>query len=459
MGCKLPDKSFGWFIALYILSTMYFAYQHSTGMSWDYTVYALNSRYMFSGGSYFEWERPPLMQTILYALSFMGLKAAEYFYIVFVSALFVCACLRFSKTAKADPLLFYALMLNPYVLNFAFIAGTELLTLSLLMLVVAELDETASWAIMGFALLARYTTIPYMLVFFFKKKPRKIVAGLLIILALFTPWMIYNLALRGNPFYSMVSSFILNVESKGGGFTGPGIESIPLLFFAPFFIIVLLGLLKAYRAGFSDTDRILFVIALLTVLVYVRVPEKELRFLFNINVWMGYYAAFFISKFATNPARRLLLVAVIVFACFTSAAPKIVGFSLTHAFLGMPYGFQEGAGLLDGDCMVMSNLWPQLNYLGVTARAYPPRDSVEGRIREGYRILLFYGGDIPKPDYMFDDEFIKSLEVIEWNDDLLLLGDESLCAAPESVDEGFLYYYGMENGVKLCPMLPLLCPA
>ena len=137
-----------------------------------------------------------------------------------------------------------------------------------------------------------------------------------------------------------------------------------------------------------------------------------------------------------------------------------MNFTATAAFIKLttPSGFRDGVEAVGGRCMVMSNVWPQLNYVGVPAHPHPQRGDVEGRVREGYRILLFYDGDIPKPDYMYDQGFLESQRIMEWNSDYILLGNDFMCAQKENVDRSYIEYYNDEgHGVRLCPILPLIC--
>jgi hypothetical protein len=441
---------YGWILAIYLLSTFYFIYQHTTGVSWDFTVYVLNARYMFGGGSYFEVERAPLMPALVYLLSFMGYHIAEYLYIIVVSALFGFACVDFAGKAELNPPLFYALMLNPYVLNFGFLAGTELLTISLLTLAVTRLKSMWGAALLGLILLTRYTTASYLALIAYRKNMKEIFLGLAVVLLLSTPWLAYNLATRGHPFYSFVSAYFLNIMEKQAGFKGPAVGDLAtsLLLYLP---LICLGLYLRYSRGFRRLDAVMAAYTAITLLTFVITPTKELRYLFNIALPAVYYAALFVDRLVKGDRRRWLLILVAVVLMNYSASASFIK-------LKLPSGFSRGAAAVDGRCMVMSNAWPLLNHVGIPAHPHPRRGDVGLRVKSGYRIILYFDGDIPKPDYMYDREFLREHKILEWNRDYIILGNEFMCTEKERVDMSYIDYHNMGAGdVRLCPNVPLIC--
>src|SRR3989338_4415876 len=78
---------------MFFLSTLFYIYQHYSYLSWDFSAYVLNSRYLFSDGNYFESQRPPLAALIIGTFIFLG-KGAEYLYIIMVSSLFLYASMK-----------------------------------------------------------------------------------------------------------------------------------------------------------------------------------------------------------------------------------------------------------------------------------------------------------------------------------------------------------------------------
>ena len=84
-------------VFVFVSSTSFFIYQHSTGISWDFSVYVLNAKYIFSDGKYFEWLRPPLIPVFLGLFSLFGWKASEYLFIIFTSGLFLFSSIKLSK--------------------------------------------------------------------------------------------------------------------------------------------------------------------------------------------------------------------------------------------------------------------------------------------------------------------------------------------------------------------------
>ena len=429
--------------ALYVLSTLFFVYQHTTGISWDFAVYVLNAKYMFGGGFYFEWERAPLMPFILFLLSFGGYLLAEYLYIIFVSGLFCLACVSLAAKSGLDRDLFYALMLNPFVLNYGLMAGTELLTLSLLMLSMAFIGGRRSSVFLGLGVLARYTSLAYLPLMLFKRSLREVLLGLALIAVLFAPWLWYNQAVKGHPLYSFVSSYFLNITAKDSVFVEPVLARANTLLWVCV-ILLLLTLWLRCRRGFGEFGYMMLAFTVLSSFTYWGVTVKEIRYLFNLILPAGYFTAYVLGKFTVKrDYARKALCALIVLMSFT-ATPFFIA-------LYLPPGFYDGVEAVRGDCMVTSNLWPHLNYLGVQTQPNPWQDEIRGSIGEGRRVLLYMSPKVAEPDYRFNRTFIETLPVIEENQNYILLGDGGKCAPKERVDKPYMEHYGRGGGnASLC---------
>jgi hypothetical protein len=257
--------------------------------------------------------------------------------------------------------------------------------------------------------------------------------------------------MRGHPFYSLVSSYFFNMISKYMGFVGPGFESIPV----PLWIYVplaLLGVCLAYRRGFREIDYITLVFAGLTLFSYWNLTVREIRYLFNLTLPVSYFAAYSIENLVNkaDKYKKPVLFVLIISMNFTA----------TYCFikLSLPLGFYEGADAVKGECMVMSNAWPQLNYIGVPSQPYPPQSDVRGCIGDGKRILLYLSPKVVGPEYRYSRKFIETLPIIVENQYFILLGNESVCAPKRRVDMSYIdYYNGQGYDVRLCPLLPLIC--
>ena len=173
-----------WIIAvLFLISTIYFITLHFTNLSWDFMTYILNAEYWAGDRIYYESGRAPLVPFFFYVFRFLGRTLAEVWFILSVSVLFTYSSVRLAKICKIEPWIFYALSLNSYVLAMGIGSGTELLTLALLELFIAEIIEGAwSGIFIGLAFLARHTILTLApLVILHKRFRHAILSGFLFI--------------------------------------------------------------------------------------------------------------------------------------------------------------------------------------------------------------------------------------------------------------------------------------
>lgn len=435
--------------ALFLLSTAFFLSQHATGVSWDFSVYVLNARYLAYDGFYFEWERPPLMPVLVAVFGLMGQGAAENLYIVFSSGLFALACVRFARSAGVDTDLFYALMLSPFLLNYGLFAGTELMTLALLMLALSDAEKMRSSAYIGLSMLARYQSLVYAPMLLFLGDRKKVLAGLGVIALLLIPWLAYNHAVKGHPFYSMYSSYLFNMTLKEAEWVGPGFESFPvqMIVYAP---LALLGVMLRKRRGFGRIDKVVAAFFTLSLISYMMLSVREIRYVMNLLLPVGFYACAAVQELAKDTKKRRVLFALFVMMNFT-ASSYFIG-------LRLPDGFAEGVNAAGTQCMLMSNMWPHINYAGVPTMPHPMRNEVPWALAQGRRLILFYGSDVYEPDYRFDARFMGSLPVLAETEDYVVLGYANKCAPPGKVEKSYIEYYRMQgNDLRMCPVLPLTC--
>src|SRR3989344_4326049 len=115
--------------SLFVISTSYFLYQHFTIISWDFSAYVLNAKYLFYHGDYFEVYRAPFAPLILGVFLVFG-KISEYLFIIFVSVLFLFSNISLSNTLRKKikisdenkiffNVLFYFFSLSSYVLFYS----------------------------------------------------------------------------------------------------------------------------------------------------------------------------------------------------------------------------------------------------------------------------------------------------------------------------------------------------
>ena len=135
---------------LFLSAIIFFIWQHWVGLSWDFMSYTLNAKYMFNQGAYMEWYRAPFAQFLIGIFSFLTWNIAEYAFIIFVASLHFFACMKFAEKYKMNKLFFYSLSLSPTILLGGLFAGTELLSLSLLMLCFVYLNQIGFFLSLSF---------------------------------------------------------------------------------------------------------------------------------------------------------------------------------------------------------------------------------------------------------------------------------------------------------------------
>lgn len=414
-------------VFLFIFSTAFFLYQHSTGLSWDFSVYSLNARYMFGDGFYFEWYRAPLAPFLMGVFSPFGFLLAEYIFIVFVSALFLYSCLRLSESLRIDPRLFYALMLNPFLLVNGLSVGTELLSISLLQLVVSSVLARRGFdagITAGLQSLVRYTNLIYLPLVLFTKNIRKILFALLAVALLFTPWLLYNMLATGSPLTSIANSYALNVLYRGYMVMPFNIQDILMAtnYLFPLFIAGL----WLRRRRFELKDWVMISVFILALISYSTVPVKEPRYAFSMILPCAYFAAFALKKGWSRYVSVINISAVLILV-LVSLSFSIPIYALQDTG---PYGIEPD------DCMLISNAWVYFNYMGHPAEPAPWQWEVGGKIENGYRLILYKG--IADPVYVQNATFMHQFPVIEENDEYILLGDREKCMPRHAVNKTYL---------------------
>lgn len=419
-------------IILYLFSTGFFIYQHSLGISWDFASYSLNAEYIFFGGDYFEWFRAPLASFLIGLFTFfiLPLWVAEYLYIIFVSTLFLYSCLRFCKSFKLKPKLFYILILNPFTILVGLAVGTELLTLSFLMLFLSYLFSKDKYNLksgFNFALasLTRYTCFPYFILIFSKIK-KSIIFFFLVIFLTFLPWFLFNYIETKHFLTSIANSQALNVKYRIDYlFQQPSLYHF-LIVGNFLWIFFLLGLkrFKPNRENFVILT--FFAIALISYLI---IPIKDPRYLFNLLLPLSYFSYLSLEKIKRS---ELIFSFLSVSTILSLLILSTLGFTIEY--LNPPK--KEFYHLdLPKNCLYMSNHWVPLNYIGYVVEPPPREKEVSDYIEEGYRIVIYYRGE---PEYSTNMSFLESFPIIKKTEDYIVLGNTSKCKKIHKVDNTYL---------------------
>ncbi|MFP4116290.1 MAG: glycosyltransferase 87 family protein [Candidatus Aenigmatarchaeota archaeon] len=424
-----------WVLVLWILATAFFVYQQTTGLSWDFAVYEMNGEYLCCEGHYFEWTRPPLAPLLMIvssALALFSWSYAGYVYVTIVSAIFGFASVKLADSFGLDRKLLYALMLSPYALNMGNFAGTELLTLALLMLGIAYIKDLKGAGSLGLAALTRYTAFIFLPLVFFQKNWKKVLASAAVIALLASPWLLFNRAEKGDALFSIRNSYALNMaEREGEAMSSQGMHFlIPVGYYLP---LLFVGLYFRHEKGWEEKDLIVVVFTALAIFSYLRAPNKEPRYLFNLIFPAAYF-----SYYALEKHRKVALVAV-----------TLINFILASAFFVSlsQYPGLDGAIDATGDCMAMSNLWVPMNYGGKPTEAMAP-ESLEELAEEGNRIALF------KYVHTYENHVTPDLRedvpVLEETENYVVFGEEGKCAPEKKADRSFLEREGEARGIEKC---------
>jgi len=400
---------------VFLFSTLFFLWQHSTGFSWDFAVYVLNARYLAGDGYYFEWVRQPLPSFILLLLSFLGWFLAEYAYIIIVSLIYLYSSMKFAEKFRVDKTLFYTFSMNAYVLIFGLKFGTELLSLALLQLFVAYLSRKRAGIFGGLSLLSRYSNLNFLVLILLQRNLKKIIVSFLLLLLAVSPWLYFNFIKTGSPFTSIRDSYLLNVVFRQlDGYVNE-FNFFDILF--AFNLLLPLAVFGLFQK-MEKKDYLLLTFFVIAVVSYALIPFKEERYLFPITL----PAAYFASKGAEKLGKEKIVSAFVVLSLV------LLFMLLPLARNEPPYFYQN----VKYDCAVQSNAWMPLNYYGIPSEPYPNQEDFSLSVNEGYRIILFKKTDFPL--YMNNVSFINQFPIIEENEDYVIYGDASKCKEPQKYE-------------------------
>ncbi len=425
---------------LFLASTLFFIWQHSTGVSWDFISYKLNAQYIFSDGSYFEWYRPPLMPFLLGIFSLFGWKTAEYLFIISVSILYLFACLKFADNFKIDKDIFYAISLTPFLIVHSFSVGTELLSFSLVVLGIAYYERSSSGFFFGLSYLAKSTNLIYAPFMFIGKSYKKILLCFLFYSLTVLPWLIYNYVLTGNPFTNFMDGYASQVKFRGYmntpfSFKDLVIAGNYLLLFGLFGLIKKLKEIKSIN--FREKRFVEFVIIILflilTLYAYYHVPLKIERYLFNIVLPLAYFSTVFLVKINKKVVYAIILFSFVALLVIPVWKVRLQDDSLYKQTL-------EETRMLIARCSLQSNSWIYLNNLGRLTEPAPDKRIIIHKLNEGYKILLF--NNVEEPDYTYDRKFIESLPIIKKTNDYVLIGMSDYCKQTTTYHKTYLENIG-----------------
>jgi hypothetical protein len=417
------------YLIVYIISTTIFLILHSWYQGWDFSVYVLNAQYWFSNGMYFEIERAPIMSLIIGIISILGWRLAEYFYVIIVSALFAYSCYEFARSFRVDKLSFYLLSLNLFVLIYGLIEGTELLSLFFVQLFLAFLARRKWYAglFLGLACLTRYTLVIFLPLLLFQKDVRKIIYSGIAFSTPFIPWFIYNKIYYGNIFYSIASSYALNVLYR---------EYLPkVLVYSNFLLawnilipfIILGAFYYLFRERFARRKWILATYFLFSLYSLYSLKSNIVRYFIILSPIGAYLATYCLKQWKTIGPK----IAIGLFLIGLITTPTVFG---NQGFVKVDYNnLIEDLEPLKG-CALKSNIWVPLTYEGRVSEPFSNKELIDQNIKEGYYILFRY--DSREPVYILNETFMLEFPIVFENEEYILLGTG--CLEEEPVTKSYL---------------------
>jgi len=421
----------GYILLIFVTTTIFFIYQHTIHIDWDYQVYVLMAKYFVTGRGYFEVLRPPLISLMLSLFSPLGWKIAEYAYILLVSVLFFICIKKFSKKYKVDTLTIYTLFFTSFTLFYSFLVGGELLSMSFLILALTYLIDKPflSGSFMALAGLTRYPALIFLPLGILTKSLRKIAFFYLGVFITFVPWLIFNYINWGNPLASIMESFLLNVGNRKNQ------PITPRHFLIAWNILFFLFPLGVFFKKLSYKDFVIMVFLILALISFYKISYKYVRYLY----WSVFPVAYFSSKFVENhiKGKYYILILLIIANIFIA-----IYFTKPTTFY-----WHNRALKTVGNCSISSNEWVTFNYLGRNAIIYPhPKQKLYKRIEEGYRIVLFKKN--PEPPYVTDRDFMSSLPLIEETEIYYIIGIPEKCKLETNKTFVLLYAPQISKNLK-----------
>lgn len=415
-------------LVFFLFATGLMLYQHSTGWSWDFNTYSMIGEYIFHGGAYMEWLRPPLASTAMGLLQYVFTrKISEYVFIGLTSAFFLYSSRRFSESYDLGLEKFYVFALTPAVIFFSTMNGTEMLSLAFALLFLADFRNSKSGLWLGLAFLTRYNFGMLIPLVVLQKDIKKIIKTGIISGLTLVPWLIYNYIQTGNPLASFGNFLMLNVFLR---YTSTPLDPQNLLIMTLPTAAILLAYLKPeIRKKITPGREDLLILSYsgLIGLSYLTADYRSLRYLYPLTLPVGYYA----SKAWTHIDREKLFYAIAAVNLVVAAG------GLAQTGLTPPGKYIDSVEAVNG-CMAESEAWVMTNYAGAPTRPHSNVNITMERLQDGYRSISFKG-----PEYRN-----LSAPVLIDNGRFTVYGYRELCKEPEKADRTYLEGFNERNNLN-----------
>lgn len=175
---------------------------------------------LYANSFYFETLRAPLTGLIMAPFSIIGSSIGILLYFGLIIALLVYSLKYAAKHLNVNLLVLIALFLTPYTILFLLLLnGTEIVSMFLLVILIVMIikKEDKSGIILALAGLAKYTNLIFIpLLLLLPKKERK--KGFILFILFSAPWLLFNLVVYGNPFFSYTISAGAFSNGGAGGY-------------------------------------------------------------------------------------------------------------------------------------------------------------------------------------------------------------------------------------------------
>lgn len=402
-------------------TSLFFAQRYFDGVHWDFALYISNARYIFGGGQFVEWWVSPLAPFLMGLSSAFGWFLADYVYILAISILFLLACVKFSESFKLDKVMLYATMANAYTILYGIRNGTELLSLSMIMMffsyAVKKDGHIKSAFFMTLSILARYNNIlllPFVLI---TRKARSILFSALAVIATMSPWLLFNYIKTGNPLYSIADYYVL-VTLQRLYYSDPSMQAASILFLGAIACSLIIFRKKVAKIGIYDISMLMLGAAV--VLSFMNTPFRDIRYLFVLVLPASY---FFVKIFGNF---RQITLAIVIFNIITASY-----------VLSIQPRSEDSIFVIRNldDCALMSNAWVYFDYRGISCEQYPLEHEVGEKIGEGYRIAIFKW--VREPTYSGNSTFLSQFPNMTDTNSYVVLGNSSLCKARYEINSTF----------------------
>ncbi len=352
---------------------------------------------------YFDWVWEPLPSLIMAAFIIPFGSLALPIYLAFLVAFLLFSAYVAAKGIGIDPLLLVSIAAGPFMIRYAVLYnGNEILASGLVLLtsgLILTKDRRAGLAA-GLMGLAKYTSLLLLPLGLFLGRRRDILIAAAICGIIFLPWLLVNYAEFGNP----LQSYVLQLAETQPQGSNPAeflslvlsIVSYPLVMLAASSILLAYLCITGRKCGkslrglkkFIQSRQGLFLLSFLALsllgfgFAYDN-AQGSIRLGYMLYLGMAFLAAAALSArqiSAVRLPRGVHLGAVIPYVVFAVTMASILavwsGWAQAHYYILGALGsrnadFAGAASALYshglGNCSVVSNAWPYLDFYNVTA--------------------------------------------------------------------------------------------